>query len=334
MPLSKTIADLQKHYPARLTVDINDLKPYLEGAELEYLAEQVLGEAFYAELLAASAGTPTSIQQDCIDHCNRAVVNLAMHQAIPVLNVTLHSKGLGVVNTQDVVPASKARTDALLQSLLRAGYRGLDRLFTFLVANKASFGTWTTNNPVYDRLVSGLIRDTRTFDELVRIGNSGWLFWRMKPAMMAVELGPVKKTLCSDTLYTDLVTKLTAGSLSASEKKVLAAAQKAIAHLTMARSITELSLTLDNQGAWAFTSISGQETGGGPIPVDARRLDTLQGQYAQQGADALQELRELCQALAEAGTLAAYAASTCYVDPNAAPTPDTPTTDQGLVPLL
>ena len=320
MALTKTLAELKGFYPARLTFKIEDLLPALDDAEQEYLAEQILGAAFFDELVEAYDDDVLDDEQlALVKLCRRATVNLALLHALSSLNVVLQSTGLGVVNSKDVAPASMGRTNKLEKDLLRAGYRGLDRVIKYLLENADDFDAWTTDNPLYDELVSGFIRETREFEAIVRIGNSGWLFSRMKPAMKRIEDGAIATALCSEELYQDLLTKIKEDDLDEHEEKVVRLARIAIAHLTMAESITKLSLTIDKHGIWAFTTLASGETSGGPVPVDAKRLDTLVGQFQKDGEVACEQLTALCQKLAEAGNLPLYAESTCYIDPNNKP---------------
>jgi hypothetical protein len=328
MGLTSTLAEVKGFYPARLTFKVEDLLPAIDDAEAEYLVEQILGDAFYDELVAAYEGSTLDADQlEVVKLCRRATVNFALHHALSSLNVTLQSTGIGVVNNGDVAPASVARTNALKADLLRAGYRGLDRLISHLLKNYEDFDTWTDANPLYDELVSGFIRETNEFDAIVRIGRSGWLFSRMKPTMKRVEETLIAPVLCSDDFYQDLLTKIEDEDLDEYELKVVKLARVAIAHYTMAESITKLSLHIDKSGIWAFNTLAAGETSGGPLPVDAKRLDALVARYEKDGTLACEQLTALCQKLAEEGNLPLYAASDCYVDPNVAPEPEDDRTD-------
>lgn len=322
MGLTSTLAEVKGYYPARLTLKVDDILPAIEDAEEEYLVNQVLGRPFYDELVTAyQANSLDPDEIAVVNLCRRATVNLGLHHALSSLNVTLQSNGLGVVKNNDTVPASQARTNALKSDLLRAGFRGLDRLIAHLIENAEDFDSWTDDsNTIYTSLTTGLVRTTAEFEDVVRIGNSGFLFYKMRPTMRMVEEGPVAKVLCNDELYQDLLTKVLEEDLDEHETRVVKQASVAIAHLTMADSITKLSLTIDPSGAWSFSTLAGGETSGGPIPVDAKRLDALEARYRADGHVALERLKDLCQSLAAAGNLPLYAASSCYVDPATTPT--------------
>jgi hypothetical protein len=326
MPLFTTTDELKAHYPARVTFDMDDLAPTLKSVEQEYLVEMVLGQAQYDLLQAAYnasiANSPTPLPSDMaalLERCRPAVANLAIYHFTGFGNVEFSAGGL-VVGQSDVKrPASEWRTRDLERAALRAGYRALDVLLSYLQANAATYTTWNTSEQAA-ALRAGFLRSTQDLNNVVRIGNSGYLYTKMLPTVRRVEEGAVADTLCSTTYRDSLLTKLTAGNLSASEKKVVELVKKASGHLAMADAIVELSLGMDERGVWTFASLLGGQTSGGPQTASDARLQQRIDHHRNLGNGYLDKLREELQLQAEADSNHPYRTSACYVDPTATPT--------------
>lgn len=317
MPLFKTTAELKQYYPARTTFDLEDLAPTLKRVEREYLRDQVLGEAQLNELQSAyDADTLSGVQEDLLMECRTVVANLGIYHFTGLANVEFSSGGLVSGQTEHKRPASEWRTRDLERAVLSAGYRGLDDLLGYLHAHRSDFPTWRASAQ-YAAWTKGFLRSTRDFQERVAIGNSGYLFSKMLPVIRRIEQGVIAETLCSATYAASLESKLTAGTLSANELKVVKLVQMATAHLTMADSIVELSLSMDDRGVWVFGSLLGGSTSGGPTPADVERLQNRIDHHTNLGKGALTKLTAELQAQAVADETHPYRTSTCYVDPDA-----------------
>ena len=86
------------------------LYPYLEEAE-QWLADNITGDA----VLDAIDETPEATQNKPL--CARIVTAHALLNAIPSLDLVLTPNGFGIVNTSNVVPASRDRIERLINSV-------------------------------------------------------------------------------------------------------------------------------------------------------------------------------------------------------------------------
>lgn len=322
MALFKTTEELRQYFPARMTFSIDDLKPVLNEVEQEYLAEQVLGQDQYDELHAAYQDDDLTPElQTLLDLCRPAVVGLGLHRYTGEANVEFTSGGLAVNGASDKrAPASEWRTRDFERKQLRSGMRGLDVLVNHLLGHAADYPLWQDSVQAIG-LMRGFVRTTADFNTRVNIGNSGYLFMRLKPAVHRAELGPVQDTLCSVAFTEDLLAKIDAENLSAGEKEVVDLVKLAVTHLAMAESIVELSLTLDDRGITTMEGMLGGQTSTGPKSASDRRLQQRIEHHANLGSGYLKRLRNKLQELAEAGQLPLYAASPCYVPPGTTPGP-------------
>lgn len=319
MALFSTTTELREFYPARVTFDLDDLKPTLESVEQEFLVEQVMGRAFFDELVEALQDDDLDdTQEEILRLCRRVVAPLAIQQFTGMANVEFSSGGLVTGQTEHKRPASEWRTRDLERTLMHQAYRALDVLIAHLLEHEDELDSWVDSEQHAD-LTGGWLRGTRDFQRHVNINNSGYLYLRMRGTMRRIEQGPVQDVLCSTAVADDLRTKWDADTLSAAETEVLDTLQQAVVHLTMADSIVELSLNMDGtRGVWTFNTVLGQ-TSGGPMPASDARLQNRITHHQNLGKHFLAKLQKKLQAMAEADASHPYRSTPCYVDPNATP---------------
>lgn len=315
MPLFKTTEELKEHYPARVTFDIDDLLPTIKSVEQEYLVEQVLGDAQYTELQSAyDADTLSAEQTALLEQLRPAIANLAVYHFTGLANVEFTAGGLVTGQSEHKRPASEWRTRDLERAVLRMGYRALDTTLGWLQARASDYPTWSGSLQA-TKYREGFVRSATQFQESVFIGNSGYLFLRMLPTLRRIEKGAIKDTLCSTTLRDDLLTKLTAGTLSTDEAYQVELVRNAAAHLTMADCVVELSLGVDERGIWTFNSLLGGQTSGGSTAANEARLNNRIDHHRKLANGFLTKLKSVLQAAAEADENHPYRTSPCYVPP-------------------
>lgn len=317
MSLFKTTAELKQFFPARLTLAFDDLRPTLDQVEREYLADMVLGKDLYEWLEGGYQDDDLDDDgEELLKLCRPVVAHLAVYHFTGIANVELTSGGLAVASSDTLKPASEWRTRDLERAVLRQGHRAMDVLINWLIEHADEWEEWQESD-LYQQLTAGYIRTTRQFDELLRIGNSGYLFRQLLPAIRRAERGLVADTLCSTDLALQLQSAITDASLTTEEAKLVELCRQAAAHLAMADSVVELSLTTDQQGTWTFGALLGGQTSGGPTPANEERLQARQDHMRALGRGYLKRLQQELQTQAEADTNHPYRASTCYVDPDA-----------------
>jgi hypothetical protein len=314
MPLFATTEQLRAHYPARLTFDIEDLLPTLAQVEQEYLAEQVLGQALYTALHDGfTSNTLSPPLSTLLERCRPAVANLAWYHFTGIANVEFTSGGL-VVGQSDVKrPASEWRTRDLERAVLRLGYRALDALIEHLIGDPAAYPHYATSPP-FMRLSTGFVRTTRQFDELVRIGSSGFLFHKLIPTIRRIEATTIQDVLCSTTVRDQLLASAALAAPAPGHAVLLDHLRQTVAHLAMADAIVELSLGIDERGVWAFNSLIGQTSGGPMTASDARLRDRIT-HHRTLGLASAERLQRALQQQATLDATHPYAASPCFIPP-------------------
>lgn len=317
MALFKTTEELKGFFPARLTLDFADISPTMDRVENDYLVAQVLGEQQYNELHTAyQADAMTSRLDDLLLACRRPIAELAVYHWASTGSLQVNSAGLvaagsgGSGGTGNNI-ANLNKIEAFRLERMNAGFSGLDRLLGFLQVRISDFPLWAAS--VFADYGKGLMRTTAQFHAAVDIANSHWLFWRMRnilPRHQDAE-SLIANTLCSTDLYDQLVSQSNAGdSWTGTNKQLIDLIRPAIAHLTMAEAVTELSLAKDQRGVWTFTVGSGEA--GGPKPAEESRLGTWQKYHSDRANEFVGALDRKLKKLAAAGLCTLYAASSCY----------------------
>lgn len=313
MALFQTNNELKDFFPARLTLDIADILPTMDRVENDYLVAQVLGEQQYNELHNAyQADAMTSRLDDLMVACRRPVAELAVYHWASTGSLQVTSGGLvAAASSGGNNIANLSKIEAFRAERMSAGFSGLDRLLGFLQARIADFPLWAAS--VFASYGTGLLRTTAQFNAAVDISNSHWLFWKMRTIMVRHQDADslIANTLCSSDLFAQLVTQSNAGDAwTGTNKQLIDLIRPAVAYLTLAEAVTELSLSKDARGVWTFSVGSGEVSG--PNPASDGRLDTWQKYHRDRAAEYVQALDKKLKALAAAGQCALYAASSCY----------------------
>lgn len=320
MALFKTTSDLVGFVPARLTLKIEDMLPVFRSVEQEYLAEQVLGQQQYDQLHTAyQANTMTSAETALLAQCRPVVAHMAIVHSAQSNSLQLTSGGWMVARGEKLDVASQNRIEALKAEQFRLGYRALDRLVAFMFENQSDYGLFIGTDAL--GLVEGYVTSTREFMRWVTaIGNSGYLFMRLRPIIRSIENETIRSLVCSDELHAMLMSESGNGVYTGYNQPVIELIRPAVCHAAMDRGITELSLVLSLQGVLTIEQAAGSGDGTSNLakPADLKRLDALQLHFRTQAAHYMKLAKDKLQELAAAGHMPLYEASACYDDPDSA----------------
>lgn len=325
MALVKLITHIQTHMPMLGSAKVEALLPYITSAEHKYLRDGVLGKTLYDALHTAYQADITlagnTAWRPLLLHCQNAMVHLGFYDALPIVNVLFSSGGLQVNSspTTGQVAASEYRSRAAQQAVQTQGFNALDQLIGWLWDNHGAVPTWDTSE-FYRQHGRGLIRRVPDF-ELggVRIGSSGWLLHMILPAVRRAE-DQVRDLLCK-TAYDEIITLMVAGTaLSPAQQTIVDVARQAVANIAIAESIVPLHLHVGPDGVSQFEASNSVGGGaGGQQPSNAESKNALIESYQAIGARMLKKVETEARRLAALGSLATYAASTCYTNGESAP---------------
>lgn len=102
---------------------IDKIQSYLDSAE----------DSFASIFVSFDEASAAMADEQLYKKAGKLVALYAMSDALPALDVVLHPSGLAVVNTDNLVPASKERSNALIESLHLRTRATEDDLLTYLI---------------------------------------------------------------------------------------------------------------------------------------------------------------------------------------------------------
>lgn len=107
---------LQKYVPNTLKAVAGELSLFDKITYHLQQSETWLSQTFLSSKVLEKISTEDDSSQ-LLHHCRMAVAADAMLHAVPQLDLILTPNGFGIVNNQNIVPASKERVDRLLAGL-------------------------------------------------------------------------------------------------------------------------------------------------------------------------------------------------------------------------
>ncbi|NCD41654.1 MAG: hypothetical protein EOL88_06125 [Bacteroidia bacterium] len=244
----KTTAEIQQYVSVDINFQQKSLLPYIEQSKTQII--RLLGKEQYNELenwynLAEGETQPGNAAEleVLLPYVQRPIANFAIFYGLSALNVVVGPTGIGVVNTQNLAPASKDRTDTLRNDLIAAAYDAMESLLVFLEENKEDYPLWE-NSEAYSEQYDVLITSARRFDEIYRIDRSRLKYLEWRPVMRDVELLEMAPLVSSD-LMDEIKGELKDNAVSNENQIVLPYLQKALAYITASRANKDEKLYTD-----------------------------------------------------------------------------------------
>lgn len=97
---------LKTFTPINQNVDVTEVAPHIESAELIYTRE-LLGKLLYDDLTTKiNAGTLSAIETELVDICKQALAYRSSEIAIPFLGIKIRNKGVVRLSDEFATPAS------------------------------------------------------------------------------------------------------------------------------------------------------------------------------------------------------------------------------------
>lgn len=182
------------------------------------LIERLLSHIEMAERWALATFTP-EFYTGITDVAERLVVAEAMRRAIPSLDIVLTPNGFGVVSTQTLTPASKARVESLTASMLELRDEAVGELLTRL----PTIGQWR-HSPQAEWFSQTLFPDLSFLSALhTPPSTDKWdKYVELRPQILDIEASLAEEWF-SPELMQSLRTRSLGGSLSTLEKHLVSA---------------------------------------------------------------------------------------------------------------
>lgn len=313
--LIKTQEELQNMLAVSVGLQLDVLEPYLSNSFAEKELKKVLGSTTYDALLTAyTAGSLTDHQTALLPYVQKPLANLAVWDWSQVGQVSVGSMGFQTLGSKDKV-AFRYQSESFQRGVMRHGFDALEDLITFLEKNATNYSAWKTDSE-YASLTQFFINRASEFQKYVNINSSRRLLVAMWPVMKFIEETKLQ-TLLTAPLYAALKAAIKAGNPIGDETELISRAQPVLAHLSIAEAITELSLSVTEEGAFVqyANSGSGEVTGTGRNAASDARLDRYASSHKAKGESYLELLRDYLNTNATSTKYTDYYNSTNYTDP-------------------
>ena len=306
-------ADFKAKVPVFNSMAWGLMEGSVEVAERDFL-KPLLGAAEYDTLVTASASLPYSGNALALyNELKAPLAQMAAYFATYDLDVNITSRGFVVRKTEEEAPASQTRVENFRQSQLRKAMSGFDALLEWLEDNKATYTDWSAGEG-YTELKQGFVNTTAEFQDKVDIGNSRYLFMRLRPYRRRVEDKELKTTL-GTALYNEIKAEIVADSISSDNQTLLPMIHDAVANRAMARGIVMLNLQPTEIG-YLMQGIQHSQTMKMPKQGKNEHIDSLVKQMNADADQAFQDLVKYLNANATSSTYANFFTSDQYVAPD------------------
>lgn len=240
MPLFKTIQEIAQYVTISSASTASPL-PKQRGAEEDYIIP-VLGNDLFSDLQLQVATGPIT-NTDLLDKVRAALAFLIYYKELPLMHTIITESGLRTVTNDKIQGAYRYQYEQTRQHLEDEGLSGLEKLYDYLMANAATFPAWQSSE-AYTKLNKNLIKTGKEFSSYYYLFHPHRTFFSLQPVMQEVEDLYIKSAM-DDTFFNYLKSN---AAPSDDEKIVIDFFKKAVANLTIHKSITKLAVKVRPEG--------------------------------------------------------------------------------------
>ena len=263
-----TLAELKAKAPATHSFSIEQIWPDLFGVERKYIRPAVSKDLFDALMVKYQTPIAFSAKEAALWDLVQATSSaLGLWAYTPKLNIQISNSGLHNTSTTTKKVPWEWQVRDLRIGLKKQGMQSLDELVQFLVDNETdpAFALWLAS-PERDEYYEHYITSVAGFEKFVNIGSSNFLFRKMFAQMNFVEFFRIPNII-SPELAAEIKAEVKAATLTPANGTLLAYIKGAVAHLTMAASINDLGLVMDDENIYQM-DFNRTETVITPKPAD------------------------------------------------------------------
>jgi len=239
--------------------------PYIDEAQ-ETFIKPVLGNALYDQLqgimaidpVPADDGNAEANLAELLGMIRKPLALYALWLGADEFGVSISAQGIQVIETPTHKTAPQYRVQNLKENWIRRANTALDLVLKFLDEHKEDY-------PGFDPQDADLfIRGTLEFNSEVDIRESRRVFVSLKPVIRSVEKKYIRPTLSAE-LFDELKKAWqTEAVLTTAQLNLLDLIRPALAHLTMARALIEISIDVLDWGIFdtagnTFANVSSKQ---------------------------------------------------------------------------
>ena len=286
--------------------------PYIEEAQ-ETFIKPVLGNALYDQLqgimaidpVPADDGTAEGKLADLLGMIRKPLALYALWLGADEFGVSISSQGIQVIETPTHKTAPQYRVQNLKENWIRRANTALDLVLKFLDEH-------TEDYPGFDPQDADLfIRGTLEFNSEVDIRESRRVFVSLKPVIRSVEKKYIRPTLSAELFDELKMAWQSEEALTATQLNLLDLIRPALAHLTMARALIEISIDVLDWGIFdtagnTFANVSSKQAS------NKERIGIMAEANQRDGESELKALQQFLDETASDDVYPAYFHSSRY----------------------
>lgn len=291
----------------------------------EDFLKPLLGDALYTLLLSQyEAREATPLQEpdlSLLKYSQAIIANMGISKNVDLRQVQISDQGI----QKGGESAYYYQKVDLQNYFSKRSYRAMELLLLFLEKNIEAFPLWV-NSDAYYLNRSFLIPNAYEFQRHYNIKSSRRTYMAMQPIMRKVENFAVIETI-GEAFYNELILTVQndpglTNEQKAENKKLLELyLRPAVAYLTIAEAVKELSLTLSPDGLHLTENIASSDKTLAQKQATDQQLEIQSERAADNGNQYLSRLQNYLNQNASGTLFKAYYDSSLYQDPN-------PTTSQ------
>lgn len=308
MALIKNIDELKAHIPFTMGMDMKNMNSFIELAELQFLIPEI-GQAAYDDLHQKySDNNATGDHLILLKLCQRAVAYYATLLYIPVGQLQISDAGIRIAVDEHFKQAFDWQVENLEESCRNAADACIENVLAFLELKKGTFTAWagSTAFTIYKEL---FVNSAELFNQLAGVTVPRRIFRRLIPQIRKAQENQVYATI-SKELYDEIKTQWSAGTVSNKNKELMNLIQPAIANIAVAKSVSSLTIRLNELGISVGTnSIMKQSI---RQPADENARSHFQREKMEDGMEYITKLNEYLYANAD--TYPLFKNSSTYVE--------------------
>ena len=287
--------------------------PYIGEAQ-ETFIKPVLGDTLYQQLQETANPIVREPEQkpvdthlfDLLEMIRKPLALYALWLGADEFGVSISSQGIQVIETPTHKTAPQYRVQNLKENWIRRANTSLDLVLKFLDEHKEDY-------PGYEPQDADLfIRGTLEFNSEVDIRESRRVFVSLKPVIRSVEKKYIRPTLSAE-LFDELKNAWKSDDdLTTAQMVLLDLIRPALAHLTMARALLEISIDILDWGIFdtagnTFANVSSKQAS------NKDRISIMAEANQRDGESELKALQQFLDETASEDVYPAYFHSTRYV---------------------
>ena len=286
--------------------------PYIGEAQ-ETFIKPVLGDTLYRQLQETANPMVREPEQkpvdthlfDLLEMIRKPLALYALWLGADEFGVSISSQGIQVIETPTHKTAPQYRVQNLKENWIRRANTSLDLVLKFLDEHKEDY-------PGYEPQDADLfIRGTLEFNSEVDIRESRRVFVSLKPVIRSVEKKYIRPTLSAE-LFDELKNAWKSDDdLTTAQMVLLDLIRPALAHLTMARALLEISIDILDWGIFdtagnTFANVSSKQAS------NKDRISIMAEANQRDGESELKALQQYLDEIASEDIYTAYFHSTRY----------------------